>query len=306
MPGDGEVLIRIHATTVNRTDTGFPRGRPLVARLYSGPLRPKWKILGSELAGEVQEVGAAVSEFAPCDRVFGVNAGRFGAHAEFIRMRDSAPLARMPARLTYEQAAAVCDGAILALNSLRAANLHDGKRILIYGASGSIGTAAVQLARHFGAGVTAVCAGNGLELVRSLGAHEVIDYTQEDFTRNGERYDIVLDAVGKHSFSRCTASLKPGGAYVATDGWANIALSMLTRRASKRVLFPIPPRYRKEDVVFLRGLLETERYRPIIDRCYRFEDVVEATRYVETEQKLGNVVLTIAQRDESTDASPSP
>ena len=175
--------------------------------------------------------------------VFGVNAGKFGAHAAFICMRENAPLARMPDGVSYEQAATVCDGAILGLNSLRPANLQRGGRILIYGTSGSIGTAGVQLAKYLGANVTAVCNPKNVELISSLGADKTIDYTREDFTGNGQSYDVVFDAVGKHWFSRCEGSLKPGGACVATHGWWNIVLSVLTRSvASKRVVFPIPPR----------------------------------------------------------------
>jgi NADPH:quinone reductase-like Zn-dependent oxidoreductase len=183
---------------------------------------------------------------------------------------------------------------MLALNGLRPADVREGRRILVYGASGSIGTATVQLARSFGAHVTAVCNTKNVELVRSLGADEVIDYLQEDFTQNGKTYDVVFDAVGKHSFRRSKGSLAPGGVYVATDGWANLLLSLFTRRiGDKKVLFPIPPRYTKNDVLFLKELIETGRYRAVIDRRYPLEDIVEATRYVETEQKTGNVVLTL-------------
>jgi NADPH:quinone reductase-like Zn-dependent oxidoreductase len=175
------------------------------------------------------------------------------------------------------------------------ADLRPGRRILIYGASGAIGTAAVQLAKHLGADITAVCGTKNLELVRSLGADRVIDYTQEDFTKNGQTYDVILDAVGKHSFKRCRESLEPGGLYLPTDGPINIILALLpSRKGAKRVVFQIPPRIPKQDVLFLKGLVETGRYRPVIDRCYPLEDVVEATKYVETQQKVGNVVLTVA------------
>jgi NADPH:quinone reductase-like Zn-dependent oxidoreductase len=196
--------------------------------------------------------------------------------------------------MSFEEAAAVCDGVILALMGLRPANLRKGKSILVYGASGSIGTAGVQLARFFDADVTAVCNTKNVELVRSLGANEVIDYTQEDFTTNGQTYDVILDAVGKHSFRRCKGSLKPGGSYVATDRLQNLILAVWTSRiGDRRVLFPIPPRYRKNDVVFLKGLIEAGKYRAVIDRCYPLEDIVDATKYVETQQKTGNVVLTV-------------
>ncbi len=293
VPKENEVLVRIHATTVNRTDCGFRSADPFFARFFTGLRRPKRKILGSELAGEVEAVGAAVNEFEVGDRVFGVRAG---AHAEFICIRESAPLAHMPTDMTFEEAAAVCDGAILALAYLRRADLRKGQKILIYGASGSIGTAGVQLARYFDAHVTAVCNTKNVELVRSLGADEVIDYLQEDFTRNGETYDVIFDAVGKHSFRRCRGSLKPGGMYAVTDLgflWQNPFLALWTSRiGDKKVLFPIP-RYTKKDVVFLKELIDAGKYRAVIDRCYPLEEVVEATRYVETQQKTGNVVLTV-------------
>jgi NADPH:quinone reductase-like Zn-dependent oxidoreductase len=296
IPKEDEVLVRIHATTVNRTDCGVRGGKPFVSRFFTGLRRPKRKILGSELAGEIEAVGAAVREFAVGDRVFGINAWRFGAHAEFICMRESASLAHKPAGMTLEEAAAVCDGAILALMCLRAADLRKGQSILVYGASGSIGTAGVQLARYLEADVTAVCNTRNLELVRSLGANDVIDYTQEDFTKNGQQYDIIFDAVGKHSFSRCRSSLSRGGAYVATDGLHNLLLALWTARiGNRRVLFPIPPRYTKKDILLLKELIEAGKYRAVIDRSYPLEQVSDATKYVETKQKTGNVVLTVSR-----------
>jgi NADPH:quinone reductase-like Zn-dependent oxidoreductase len=305
VPKDDEVLVRIHATTVTRTDCAIRGGGDVVTRLgysyfttgspFKALLRPGTKILGTELAGEVAAAGAAVREFAVADRVFGVNAGRFGAHAEFVCMRERAPLARMPAGMTFEEAAAICDGAILALGCLRRAGLRKGQRILVYGASGSIGTAGVQLARSFDVHVTAVCNTKNVETVRSLGADEVVDYTQEDFTKNGETYDVILDAVGKQSFRRCSGSLKRGGIYLATDGWQHMFWAVWTSRVGdRRVMFDIPPRYWKKDVLFLKELIEAGRYRAVIDRRYPLEDVVEATRYVETQQKTGNVVLTVS------------
>jgi NADPH:quinone reductase-like Zn-dependent oxidoreductase len=301
VPKEDEVLVKIHATTVTRADCAVReanRRNGLAAALYSrvisGLLRPRQRILGSELAGEVEAVGAEVLEFAIGDHVFGVSAWNFGAHAEFICMRESAPLAHKPASMSFEEAAAVCDGAILALMCLRRANLRKGRRILIYGASGAIGTAGVQLAKYFEADVTAVCSTKNLQTVRSLGADRVIDYTQEDFTKNGQTYDAIFDAVGKLSFGRCRGSLSRGGIYLATDGFQNLILELWTKLfGDKKVIFPIPPRYTKKDVLFLKELIEAGRYRSVIDRCYPLEDVVKATRYVETEHKTGNVVLTI-------------
>jgi NADPH:quinone reductase-like Zn-dependent oxidoreductase len=202
----------------------------------------------------------------------------------------------MPAGMSFEEAAPICDGALNALTCLKQADLRKGRRILIYGASGAIGTAGVQLARSFGADVTAVCNTKNLELVRSLGADRMIDYTKEDFTSNGQTYDVILDAVGKQSFTRCRASLEAGGIFLPTDGLGNLVWALRTSRTrGKKVIFQIPPRQTKQDVIFLKELVEAGKYRPVIDRRYPLEDVVEATRYVETEQKTGNVVLTVSR-----------
>jgi NADPH:quinone reductase-like Zn-dependent oxidoreductase len=200
----------------------------------------------------------------------------------------------MPAGMSFGEAAPITDGALNALTCLTAADLRKGRRILIYGASGAIGTAGVQLARHFDADVTAVCNTKNLELVKSLGADRVIDYTQEDFTKNGQTYHVIFDAVGKHSFKRSQGSLEPGGMYLPTDGFENLVLALWTPRfGDKKVVFQIPPRQTKQDVLFLKQLVEAGKFRPVIDRAYALEDVVGATRYVETEQKTGNVVLTV-------------
>ena len=292
-PAEDEILIRVHASTVNRTDCQRRAAKPFFWRFFAGVLRPRRRILGGEVAGEVEAVGAAVSEFAVGDAVFGTSGPKLGAHAEYLCRRGSGLIAHKPADVSFEEAAAVPDGALSALTCLRRAGLQAGQTILVYGASGSIGTAAVQLARHFDADVTAVCATKNLELVRSLGADRVIDYTQEDFTRNGLTYHVVFDAVGKLTFGRCKSSLKPGGIYVATDGLRNLPLGLWTSRfGDKKVALPLPD-WKSEDLLFLKDLIEAGRYRPVIDRAYALEDVVEATRYVETEQKTGNVVLTL-------------
>jgi NADPH:quinone reductase-like Zn-dependent oxidoreductase len=302
-PKVDEVLVKIHATTVNRMDVHTREANrrgglavTVLSRLVSGIRAPRRRILGSEFAGEVAAVGAAVTEFAVGDRVFGNTGLGFGAHAEFIAMPEDARIAKMPAGMTYEQAAPICDGALNALWCLRLARLQQGSTVLVYGASGAIGTAGVQLAKYFGADVTAVCSAKNLELVKSLGADRVIDYTKEDFTKNGQTYDVIFDAVGKHSFKRSEGSLKPGGRYLATDGFTNLMLALWTRRfGDKKVIFQLPPRWTKQDILLLKELIETGTFRPVIDRCYPMEDVVEAATYVETEQKTGNVVLTIDQ-----------
>ena len=301
VPKEDEVLVQVHATTVNRLDVHTREanrrgglGVSLLSRLVSGVRRPRQRILGSEFAGEVAAVGAGVSEFAVGDRAFGNSGLRFGAHAEFMCIREGARIAHMPAGIGFEEAAPVSDGGLNALTCLRQADLRDGRTILIYGASGAIGTAGVQLARHFGADITAVCSTKNLELVKSLGADRVIDYTREDFTRNGQTYDVIFDAVGKLSFTRCRASMKAAGIFLPTDGFGNLMRALWpSRRGDKKVVFQIPPRQTKQDILFLKDLVEARKFRAVIDRTYPLEDVVEATRYVETEQKTGNVVLTI-------------
>ncbi len=292
VPADDHVLVRVHATTVTRSDCGWRSAKPFFSRFFTGLRRPRRRILGTEFSGEVEAVGTAVSEFEVSDRVFGASV--FGAHAEFVAVRATGPVAHMPAGMTFEEAAAVCDGAILALNAMRPVSVRPGMKILVYGASGSIGTAGVQLAKHFGADVTAVCDTKHVELVRSLGADRVIDYTREDFKQRGETYDVFFDAVGKQRFRRCRGLLKPGGVYLPSDGWENFAMALWTARiGDKKVRVAIPPRYTKEYVLLLKELIEAGEYRAVIDRSYPLEDVVEATRYVETGQKTGNVVLTV-------------
>ena len=293
-PGDDEVLVRIHASTVNRTDVGLRSAELFISRFVTGLLRPRNRILGMEFAGEVEEVGAAITQFMVGDRVFGGKSS--GAWAEYIAIPESASLAHVPAGMTLEEAAAIFDGASLALVCLQAAGPLQGKSVLVYGASGSVGTAGVQLAKHFGADVTGVCSTRNVELVRTLGADQVIDYTQEDFTRNGKRYDVIFDAVGKISFRRCRRSLRSGGTFVDTDlGFlANVPLLLLaTRWSDKKVKMGIT-RYAKQDLLLFKELIEAGGYRAVIDRTYPLEDVIEASRYVETGQKTGNVVLTVA------------
>lgn len=299
VPKDDELLIKIYATSVNRSDCGWRGGEPFFSRFFTGVRRPRRRILGSEFAGEVAAVGSAVSKFAVGDQVFG--ACGFGAHAEYVCMRESRLVAHKPIGMSFQEAASVCDGAILAGSSLRAADLHDGRSILIYGASGAIGTAAVQLARQSGAQITAVCNTKNLELLKSLGADAVIDYTAEDFTKNGEQYDVVFDAVGKNSFRRCRRSIKRGGTYIETDlgfMWHVPALALLTRLThrlgGRRVTMQLP-KYAPEEIVALKAMIEAGKYRAVIDRAYPLEQIVEATTYVETGQKTGNVVITVIE-----------
>src|SRR5688500_3654647 len=263
-------------------------------RLFTGIRRPRRTTCGSEFAGRVEEVGTAVTEFRVGDEVFGIEGG---ANADYVTVRESGLIAHKPTGLTFEEAAAVPDGSLLALTCLRPAYPLRGKSVLVYGAAGSIGTAAVQLlASHFEAEVTAVCDTKDVELVRTLGARDVLDRFHEDFTKNGRTYDVIFDAVGKHSFRRCRRSLKPGGIYITADlGFMyHVPLLALATRfvGSKRGTIGIG-RYRKDDLLLVKELVETGKYRPVIDRRYALDEVVEATRYVETGQKTGNVVLHV-------------
>ena len=291
VPNDDEVLVRVHATTVTRTDCHMRAASPFIWRFMLGLRRPKRRVLGLEFAGIVEAVGSAVTELSVGDRVFGL---RSGSHAEFVCVREAGLLARIPEGMPFAEAAGVCDGMSQGLAGLRSGHVGPGTRLLVYGASGSCGTAAVQLGAYLGAHVTAVCNQKNLELVRSLGADEVIDYEREDFTKNGETYDVVFDAVGKHSLLRSRGALVPGGLYVATDRLYNLPLAHLTRWIGrKKVVFDVKDGYDREDVLLVKELLQAGKYRAVIDRTYPLEGVVEATRYVESWQKVGNVVLTL-------------
>ncbi len=297
-PRPNEVRVRVLATTVNRTDVGFRRGEPWIARFWSGLVRPRFPILGSEFAGVVDAIGAQVTSFAVGDAVSGLIGKTFGAHAEFVCVADDAPIVRTPSHLRPDQATALWDGPWLALTCLRKAKVGRGTALLIYGASGSIGSSAVQLAKHFGADITAVCATKNLELARSLGAAEVVDYTATDFTALGRTFDVVLDAVGKSTFGRCKRLLTPNGEYVSTDlgpGWQNPWLQLFTGVVGgKQAGLAVPDEKRvREDVLFLRELAEKGELVPLIDRSYPLAEIADAYRYVETEQKVGSVVIAV-------------
>jgi NADPH:quinone reductase-like Zn-dependent oxidoreductase len=291
-PKDDELLVRVRATTVNQTDCHRRAARQVFWRFIEGFLRPKQQILGTEFAGEVEALGSAVTGFRPGERVFGWRWSA-RAHAEYLCIPESGNVVHMPDGLSFEEAAAICDGAYQGRSALRAGNVGAGTRLVVYGASGSLGTAAVQLARHLGAHVTAVCTTKNVELMRSLGADEVVDYLREDFTKNGQVYDVVIDAVGKYAYWKCRRSLRPGGIYVATDRLHNLVLRYWTRWFdSRKVVFRVEWPVR-EDILFYKRLIEAGEYRAVVDRVYPLEDVVEATRYVQSWQKTGNVVLTL-------------
>lgn len=305
VPKDNEILIRIHATSVTAGDCEMRRLElPLMlsfpVRLYAGFLRPKRiPILGQELAGEVKEVGTNVKSFKVGDQVFGTTGFGFGAYAEYIclpKEPDDAQgtLATKPANLTYEEAAAVPTAGFEALHFLRKANIQPGKKVLIIGAGGSIGTFSVQLARHFGAEVTGVDSTDKLDMLRSIGANHVIDYTKDDYTKNGESYDLIIDVVGKRSVSRRLKLLKPDGYYfLAYAGLSHILLGIWTSMTSNKKVKIESASQKKEDLIFLKELIEAGKIKPVIDRRYPLEQVPEAHRYVESGHKRGNVVITV-------------
>jgi NADPH:quinone reductase-like Zn-dependent oxidoreductase len=294
---DNEVLIKVCAATVNRTDCGFRSAEYFISRFFSGLFRPKNKTLGNEFAGIIEATGKDITTFNIGDKVFGYNDRKFGAHAEYMTMAESEAITTMPVNLTYEQAAPITEGGHYALCDIRAANIKAGQNILINGATGAIGSAAVQLVKNLGARVTAVCDSRNTELVKSLGADQVIDYTKQDFTKIDQIFDFVFDAVGKSSFGKCKPLLKPKGIYISTElgkNAENIFLALTTPIfGKKRVLFPIPS-ISKADVNFLKELVEMGRYKPVIDRQFKLEEIVEAYKYVESGQKTGNVVITFS------------
>jgi NADPH:quinone reductase-like Zn-dependent oxidoreductase len=297
---DNEVLVRVHATTVNRTDCGLRAAKPFIVRFFTGLIRPRVTVLGNEFAGEIESVGRGVTSFEVGDRVFGYNGSSFGAHAEYMVMPVDGLLATMPASLTYEEAAPSTEGSHYALSLIRAAKLQRGQDVLVYGATGAIGSAAVQLLKHLSATVTAVCDGEHLQLVKSLGADRVIDYTAEDFTKDDQRYDVVLDAVGKSSFGQCRRLLRPRGIYLSTDLGPlsqNPILALITPLfGGKKVMFPLP-KDEPEMVRYFKELIESGTFRALIDRRYRLDQIVEAYRYVEAGQKIGNVMISVEPSD---------
>jgi len=301
-PKDNEVLIRVYATTVTTGDcnmrgfTFVPRGFGFISRLMFGYSKPNKTILGVEVAGEIEAVGKDVTLFKKGDQVFGIDGAGLGAYAEYKCMPEDGGLTIKPANLTYEEVAAIPNGTLTALTFLRnLGNLQRGQKILIIGASGSVGSAAVQIAKHFGAEVTGVCSATNLALVKSLGADTVIDYTKEDFTTSGETYDIIFDTVGKTSFSTCKNALKPKGRYLAGAGGLPEFGQMLwtSITGGKKVLAGMSSE-RKEDLVFIKELVEAGKIKPIIDRRYPLELTAEAHRYVDTGRKKGNVIITVA------------
>ena len=300
VPKDNEVLIKIHATTVTAAEMAFRSGDPFIARFFVpglGLAGPKNPILGVDLAGEIEVVGKDAKLFRKGDQVYGVG---FGCNAEYICLPEDGVLVLKPANMTYEEAAAVPGGALTALPCLRKGNIQSGGKVLINGASGSIGTFAVQLAKYFGAEVTGVCSTTNLEMVKSLGADRVIDYTKEDFTQNGQTYDLIFDAVGKRSFLSCKSSLTQAGVYLSiVTPTLPLLLQMLwtSKIGSKKALFVStglrPPNEKIKDLIFLKELIEKGKIKSVIDRRYPLEQIAEAHKYVEKGHKKGNVIITL-------------
>jgi NADPH:quinone reductase-like Zn-dependent oxidoreductase len=311
VPKDNEVLIRIHATTVITGDVRI-RGWTLApwfwlpGRIMYGFSGPRKTIPGNELAGEIESVGKDVTQFKKGDQVFGIPWGVSfeGANAEYKCMPEDGMVAIKPANMTYEEAAAVPNGALTALHFLRKGDIQSGQKVLINGASGSVGTYAVQIARYFGAEVSGVCSTTNMEMVKSLGADEVIDYTKEDFTKSGQTYDIIFDTVGKTSFSRCKSSLKQRGIYLTVDWpllqalWTSMVGSLPGRQTGKKLIFGMASQNR-EDLLFLKEVIEAGEMIAVIDRSYPLEQVAEAHRYVETGRKKGNLVITVGHESKT-------
>ena len=304
-PKDNEVLIRIYATTVNRTDCATIRAIPFFARLFTGMFKPKKQIPGTEFAGKIEEIGKNVKSFKVGDKVFGFDDQGSGSHAQYMTISEDKAIT-IPKNITYEQAAASTEGAHYAYNFIKKVNIKSGQKILVNGATGAIGSAAVQLLKYFDVNVTAVCNTKNIELVKSLGANKVIDYTKEDFTKDEEKYNFVFDAVGKSSFAKCKPLLQSGGIYISSDlGYMaqNIFLPLITpiikpMIGNKKTIFPRPTDIRGS-ILLIKKLIEQGKFKAVIDRKYPLEQIVEAYRYVEAGHKTGNVVITVEHNNKT-------
>ncbi len=298
LPKDNELLVKVYSSTVNRTDSGFRSAEYFISRFWSGLLKPNHQILGCEFAGVVEDFGQHVTSFKKGDKVFGFNDKTFGGHGEYLTIAETDAVVGMPINFSFDEAAAISEGAHYALVDIRAAKVKHSQNVLVYGATGAIGSAALQILKHFGAIVTAVCNTKNVGLVKSLGADIVIDYQTQDFTKTEIKFDFIFDAVGKSSFKQCKPLLKESGIYISTElgkNGVNILLALTTPLfRGKKLLFPIPTII-KEDLIFLKELAEKGEYKPVIDRQYKLDQIVEAYKYVESGQKTGNVIIKIAE-----------
>jgi NADPH:quinone reductase-like Zn-dependent oxidoreductase len=296
IPKNDEILIKIHATTVNRTDTEFRSAKYFVSRLVTGLVKPRKAIAGSEFAGNIVEVGADVQAFQVGDKVFGFEDVRSGAHAEYMSEAANGSVAKMPEGFSYQSMAPAAEGATYAISVIRAAGVKKGQKVLVYGASGAIGSAAVQILKYLGTEVIAVCGTKNIKIVKNLGADKVIDFEKEDFTRITDNFDLIFDAVGKSSYGACKKLLAPKGIYYSTElgvGGQNPLLAIwFALTGSRKVIFPIS-KINKEKVEYIKQLMETGAYKPLIDRTYQLDEIIEATKYVETGQKIGSVVIEV-------------
>lgn len=296
VPKENEILIRIVTSTVNRTDSGFRSAEYFISRFWSGLFKPKYQILGCEFAGSVEQIGKEVSLFKVGDKVFGFNDKTFGGHAEYLTIAESDALTTIPINISLDKAAAITEGAHYALNIIRAAKVKRGQQVLVNGATGAIGSAGVQLLKHFGAVVTAVSNTQNLELVRNLGADMVIDYQSQDFTKAENKFDFIFDAVGKSSFRQCKPLLTAKGIYISTElgnNCENVFYALIGNlKGGRRVMFPIPE-ISKQEVEFLKKLVEKDEFTPVVDLSFQLSEIVEAYQYVELGQKTGNVLLKI-------------
>lgn len=294
-PRDNEVLVKVFAATVSRTDCGILWGRPFVLRLITGFPNPRNKVIGTDFAGLVEAVGKKVTSFKAGDRVWGFDDSGLSSHAEYLSFREDKTTDFIPGNISYQQAAASAEGAHYAINFINKIDLKPGQKVLVNGATGAIGSAAVQLLKHFGAEVTAVCNAKDFDAVRSLGADRLIDYTTQDFTQDEHRYHYVLDAVGKSSFGKCKPLLLPDGIYISSElgpRWENTYLPLITKiTGGKRIIFPFPLNI-KASLQLVKSLLENGEFRPLIDRTYPLAKIAEAFRYADSGQKVGNVMIT--------------
>lgn len=297
---ENEILIKIHAAAVNNTDPVFRKGKPFISRIFTGLTRPKHAIPGDVFAGKIVEIGNKVTNFKIGDKIYGYTTNALGAHAEYICLPDNSPIAIIPDNISYKEAAGIVDGGHTALVFLRdKGEINYNKKVLIYGASGSIGTAAIQLSIHFNAEVSGVCSGSNIKLIKSLGVKNAIDYTKTDFTQENKKYDIIFDTVAKKSFSQCKNVLTENGIYLTTFPSLSILLKGLfqTKGKGKRAFFVAtgmkPAKEKAENLQYISELLKDQKIKAVISKSYSMDDIAKAHKYVETGHKVGNAIINV-------------